>query len=109
MIISRIEDSEKGWFVGDFPKAAFRSKDFEVSWRIHPAGEEWDLHYQEIATEINLLIKGEMIINGNRLISGDVFIIPPYEVTDVKFITDCSVVCVKTPSIPTDKIVVYRK
>ena len=108
MKVSRIEDTEKGWFIGNFPKAAFESKDFEVSWRIHPAGESWDLHYQENATEINLLISGEMVLNGVRLSSGDVFILDPYEITDVKFIKECSVVCVKTPSIPDDKIVVIK-
>ena len=108
MKVSRIEDTEKGWFIGNFPKAAFESKDFEVSWRIHPAGESWDLHYQENATEINLLISGEMVLNGVRLSSGDVFILDPYEITDVKFIKECSVVCVKTPSIPDDKIVVTK-
>ena len=108
MKVSRIEDTEKGWFIGNFPKTAFKSKDFEVSWRIHPAGESWDLHYQENATEINLLISGEMVLNGVRLSSGDVFILDPYEITDVKFIKECSVVCVKTPSIPYDKIVVTK-
>ena len=108
MKVSRIEDTEKGWFIGNFPKAAFESKDFEVSWRIHPAGESWDLHYQENSTEINLLISGEMVLNGVRLSSGDVFILDPYEITDVQFIKECSVVCVKTPSIPDDKIVVTK-
>lgn len=108
MRVSRIEDTEKGWFIGDFPKAAFQSKDFEVSWRIHPAGEQWELHYQEEAYEINLLISGEMILNNVHLKSGDVFILDPYEITDVQFIKECSVVCVKTPSLPNDKIVVVK-
>jgi hypothetical protein len=108
MKIFNINDTEKGWFIGDFPKAAFQSKDFEVSWRTHPSGEIWDLHYQEKSTEINLLINGQMLLNGQTLNSGDVFIIDPYEITDVSFITDCSVVCVKTPSIPSDKVVVKK-
>lgn len=108
MKVSRIEDTVKGWFIGDFPNAAFKSKDFEVSWRIHPAGEPWELHYQENAYEINLLIDGEMILNNTKLVSGDVFILDPYEITDVKFIKECSIVCVKTPSLPNDKIIVKK-
>ncbi|MEY3378222.1 MAG: hypothetical protein RLZZ328_1382 [Bacteroidota bacterium] len=108
MKVSRIEDTEKGWFIGDFPKAAFQSKEFEVSWRIHPAGQKWDLHYQENAVEINLLISGEMVLNNTKLVSGDVFILDPYEITDVNFITECSIICVKTPSIPNDKIIVKK-
>ena len=109
MIIKNINDTEKGWFIGDFPKSAYKSKDFEVSWRIHPAGELWDLHYQEKATEINLLISGKMVLNGQEILPGYIFIIEPYEITDVKFIEDCSVVCVKTPSLPSDKVIVYKK
>ena len=108
MKIFNIKDTEKGWFVGNFPKAVFQSKDFEVSWRMHPAGEIWDLHYQENAVEINLLISGKMVLNGHTIESGDIFIIYPYEITDVKFLKECSVVCVKTPSIPSDKIVVKK-
>mgnify|MGYP003345086775 FL=1 len=78
MKIFKIKDTEKGWFVGNFPKAVFQSKDFEVSWRIHPAGEIWDLHYQENAIEINLLINGKMILNGHTIESGDIFIIYPF-------------------------------
>lgn len=109
MKVTRIEDTVKGWFVGDFPKAAFQSKDFEVSWRIHHAGEAWDLHYQEKAYEINLLISGEMVLNNVKLVSGDVFVLDPFEITDVRFITECSIVCVKTPSLPNDKIIVEKK
>jgi hypothetical protein len=108
MKIGRIEDTGKGWFIGDFPKAIYHSKDFEVSWRIHPSGQVWDIHYQEIATEINLLISGKMKINNKILNSGDIFILEPYEITDVEFIDDCSVICVKTPSIPSDKVVVKK-
>jgi len=108
MKIGKIKDTEKGWFIGNFPKAIFKSEEFEVSWRIHKSGEKWDLHYQEIATEINLLISGQMILNSQELNSGDIFILEPYEITDVKFITDCSVVCVKTPSIPSDKVIVKK-
>jgi hypothetical protein len=108
MRLGRIEDTEKGWFIGDFPKAIFQSKDFEVSWRMHPAGQKWDLHYQENAIEINLLIDGEMILNGIKIIPGDIFILDPYEITDVDFIKDCSIVCVKTPSLPNDKVIVKK-
>ena len=108
MRLGRIEDTEKGWFIGDFPKAIFQSKDFEVSWRMHAAGQKWDLHYQENAIEINLLIDGEMNLNGIKIIPGDIFILDPYEITDVDFIKDCSIVCVKTPSLPNDKVIVKK-
>lgn len=108
MKIGKIKDTEKGWFIGDFPKAVFQSKEFEVSWRIHKAGEFWELHYQKSATEINLLVRGSMTINDVPLSDGDIFILYPYELTEPVFLTDCEVICIKTPSLPTDKVVVKK-
>lgn len=108
MKLSNIKNVENGWFIGDFAKAVFRTKDFEVCWRIHPSGQKWDLHYQEKSLEINLLINGIIKLNNQLLSSGDIFILEPYEITDVEFIEDSSILCIKTPSLPNDKIVVKK-
>ena len=52
-----------GWFVGDFEPAAYRTKDFEVAYKIHRAGEYWAPHYHAVADEINYLITGTMETN----------------------------------------------
>jgi hypothetical protein len=109
MKISRIEDTDRGWFVGNFAKAAFVTDACEVSYRTHPKGEDWGLHYQEKITEINLLIRGEMTMQGINLLPGDVFIVYPYEIADPVFITDCEIICVKVPGIVNDKVIVYKK
>jgi len=96
----------KGWFIGDFEPAAFKTQDFEVSWRIHPKGEHWETHYHKEATEINLLIKGSMTIQNQHLTSGDIFILDPEEIADPVFLEDCEVLCIKTPSVPDDKYIV---
>lgn len=106
MDVLKIEEMVKGWFVGDFEPSAFRTKDVEVSWRVHPAGEQWDHHYHKVATEINLLISGSMTMCGEDLKAGDIFVVHPMEVADPVFHEDCSVVCVKVPSVPGDKYVV---
>jgi mannose-6-phosphate isomerase-like protein (cupin superfamily) len=98
MIIKRIEDMKHGWFVGGFEPTAYYTKDFEVNYRTHPAGSDWDMHYHTDVTEINLLIRGRMTMQGQELVSGDIFIVGPYEVTDPVFIEDCEIICVKTPS-----------
>lgn len=108
MKISRIEDTDRGWFVGNFEKAAFQTDACEVSYKFHTKGEHWPLHYQEKITEINLMISGEMIMQGQRLVAGDIFIIYPYEIADPEFLTDCGIVCVKVPGIQNDKVVVER-
>ena len=44
-----------------------------------------------------------MIINGKTLTSGNIFLIEKNEIADPEFLEDCTIVCVKTPSIPGDK------
>jgi hypothetical protein len=51
-----------------------------------------------VVTEINLLIKGKMTMQGKTLESGDIFIVEPWEITDPIFLEDCEIICVKTPS-----------
>ena len=103
MKITRIEDYFRGWFVGNFEPTSFKSENFEVGLLQHKKGEIWSPHIHKIATEINLLIEGEMTIQGKKLVSGDVFVIDPYEIADPIFHTDCKLVVIKTPSLPGDK------
>lgn len=98
MKLHRIEDMHKGWFVGDFEPTAFSTPDFEVNYRKHAKGEHWQSHYHTDVTEINLLIRGEMILQDKALVAGDIFTLEPYEIADPTFVTDCEIVCVKTPS-----------
>lgn len=109
MKVSRIEDYKQGWFAGNFEPTAFRSTDFEVGYRTHKKGEVCDTHYHKVGTEINLLVKGSMTLQGVTLKSGDVFIIYPFEITDPIFHEDCSIVVVKTPSLPGDKYPIKSK
>ena len=103
MKIYKLKDMVSGWFVGNFEPTAYKTEHFEVCYRVHPKGEKWDLHYHKEGTEINLLIKGKMTMQGKELSSGDVFIVYPYEISDPVFLEDCAIVCVKTPSSTEDK------
>ena len=98
MKVDRIENMKGGWFVGNFEPSAYKTSDFEVSYKLHPAGEKWDYHYHTEVTEINYLIKGEMTLQNKLLTSGDIFTLYPFEIADPTFHTDCEIVCVKTPS-----------
>ena len=95
-----------GWFVGDFEPTAYKTKDFEVSYKTHPKGEVWDNHYHKIATEINYLVRGNMNLSGTHLKEGDIFILHPEEIAVPEFLTDCEIVCVKTASVKGDKYIV---
>ena len=96
---------EKGWFVGDFNPTAFKTKDFEVNYRTHKAGETWEMHYHPETTEINLVIKGKMKFNNVVLEKEDIFIVEPWQISDPEFLEDTTVICIRTPSINDKKIV----
>jgi FkbM family methyltransferase len=108
MKLYRIEDMKGGWFVGNFEPTIFKTKECEVSYKVHKKGEIWDIHYHDVCTEINLLIRGEMIMQNKTLKPGDIFVLEPFEIADPTFLEDCEIICVKVPSI-NDKISVIKK
>jgi len=103
MKTTKLSDMWRGWFIGDFEPSVLRTKDFEVGVLTHLKGEQWPKHYHKIATEYNVLIKGSMRIADKLLEPGDIFWFDPTEPADPEFLEDCTVVCVKTPSIIGDK------
>ena len=109
MEVTRLEDYKGGWFVGDFEPAAYKTDGFEVCYKHHAKGEQWDTHYHKVGTEINLLVSGSMTIQGRKLTAGDVFVIHPWEIADPVFLEDCTVLIVKTPSVPGDKYTIEKK
>jgi hypothetical protein len=106
MKVGKLSNHNRGWIIGDFENSLLCTKEFEVCVRIHPKGEIWPAHLHKIATEYNVLISGSMKMCGVELVTGDTFIVEPNEIADPIFHEDCTIVCVKTPSIPTDKYIV---
>ena len=103
----KLADFWRGWFIGNFEPTVLKTEQFEVAMLLHPKGEKWPKHYHKIGTEYNLLIKGHMIIQGQEMHEGDIFILEPNEVADPEFLEDCLLLCIKTPSIPGDKYEVF--
>jgi quercetin dioxygenase-like cupin family protein len=103
MEIRRIEDFTRGWIIGNFDPSLLKTDKFEVGLLQHKAGEVWPKHYHKIGTEYNVLVNGKMIIQDKELNSGDVFVFTPGEIADPIFLEDCTVLVVKTPSMPGDK------
>lgn len=99
-------DMVRGYFIGDFEPSAYRTKAFEVSLMVHKKDEYWDTHYHEVSDEINYLMEGQMQINGVVLQAPVIFVIERGEIAAPKFITDCKLIVVKTPSAPGDKRIV---
>lgn len=103
MKIFNIKDMIGGWFVGNFIPVAYKTENFEVSYKLHPKGEKWDFHYHTEVTEVNYLVRGKMLLQNKELNTNDIFVIEPYEIADPTFLEDCEIVCVKTKSI-NDKV-----
>ena len=106
MKVDRIEKYHNGWFVGNFEPAIINSKDFEIGYKQHKKGEQYEKHYHKETIEVNLLVKGKMIIQNKKLRAGDIFIIYPYEISDPVFLEDCEVMIVRYPSVPKDKFII---
>jgi len=103
MKLLKLKTMTRGWLIGDFEPSIFRTNNFEVGVLTHKKGENWAEHYHKIATEYNVLLKGKMKINETLIIEGDIFIIEPNETALPEFIENCTVLCIKVPSVIGDK------
>ena len=55
------ESGARGWFIGDFPEAVVRTKDFEVNYQVNKKGHG-PSHLHKIITEVQLVVSGKMLI-----------------------------------------------
>jgi quercetin dioxygenase-like cupin family protein len=100
MNVTKITDYVRGWFIGNFEPSLLKTSDFEVGLLTHKKGEYWAPHYHKESVEYNVLVSGKMVVQGKELNSGDVFVFDKVE--------DCTLVVVKSPSIPSDKFEVEK-
>ena len=100
------EAGARGWFIGDFPEAVVRIKNFEVCWQGNLAGNKDVPHVHKVITEVQLITSGRMIINGEEFGPGDIYVSEPGEPYYAEYLEDTEVVAVKFPSLPTDKYLV---
>jgi quercetin dioxygenase-like cupin family protein len=99
----RLEDMVKGWFVGDFDPAVIRTDSVEVAVKRYHAGDVEAWHYHKVATEVTVVISGEVEMGGKRFGAGDIVVMEPGEGTDFRAITDAVNAVVKIPSAKDDK------
>ena len=99
-----LENMKGGWFIGNFQPNIHESKDFEVAIRHYLKGETEPRHYQQIATEITVIVLGKARMGDQILNPNEVLTVFPTEVLDFEALEDCTIVAIKFPSIPSDKI-----
>ena len=100
----KLKDMKNGWLVGDFLPSVLKTSEFEVGILRHPKNQKWPAHYHNKITEINVLLKGKMIINDKLIHEKDIFVLEPKEIAKPVFLEDCEILCIKIPSIIGDKI-----
>ena len=99
-------DYTRGWLIGNFIPSIEKNMDYEVGYLRHTKNSFWSYHYHKVATEINILVKGKMIINNITYEQNDIFIINKNVISCPIFLDDCEIICIKNPSIPGDKYII---
>ena len=105
MKIAKLDDMVKGWFVGNFEPTLYRTNDCEVAVKSYKPGDYEGAHYHKIATEITVVIKGVVRMNGVEYRAGDIIVMEPGEKTDFLAVTDAVNAVVKLPGANHDKYV----
>lgn len=103
MRTARLEDMVKGWFVGNFDPTMCRTNDVEVAVKHYQSNEREHWHYHRVATELTVIVSGEVEMNGEHFSTGDIIVLDPGEGTDFKVLADTVSVVVKIPGASNDK------
>jgi len=105
MKVFNLRDMVKGWFVGNFKPSALITQEVEVAVKKYKGGEYEPAHHHKIATEITVIVDGEVRMNGVTYYSGDIILIEPNQATDFLAITDVITTVVKFPGAKDDKYI----
>ena len=101
----KLSDMFGGWFIGNFQPTVHSTNEFEVCLKRYKKGDKEGAHFQRIATEFTLVVSGRIRLGEREFEENDIVEIPPFEIADFESLTDSVVVAIKTPSIPSDKII----
>ena len=104
--IFNINDMFRGWFIGNFEPAVLKNSGFEIGYLLHKQGEKWDTHYHNNIDEVNLLIKGKMILNDIEIRPNEIFVIKHKTIACPIFLEDCYIICIKIPFMVGDKTII---
>lgn len=103
MIIDKIENFTKGWFIGNFEPSIMKTDLYEIAVKKYKSGDKEEKHHHKIATEITVVVSGIISMNEEKFIDGDIITVLPNESVEFKCINDSVTIVIKTPSIIGDK------
>ena len=97
---------ERGWFIGQFDRAVFKTDACEVAFQTNYKGEVSEPHYHKVATEVNLITRGLVKINGESYTAGQGVILYSGDVATCEYLEDTDTLVVKVPGVINDKYLV---
>ena len=106
MRTDKLENMIKGWFVGAFSPAVYNTNDVEVGVKRYVKGDRESAHYHKIATEVTVIIEGNVRMNGRCYGAGEIIVLEPGDISDFIADEDAITVVVKHPGALEDKYVV---
>lgn len=106
MKITNIENFIRGWVVGNFEPTLYKTEEVEVAYKQYKTGDREDKHYHKIATEISIVTKGIIKMNGKEYHKGDIIVMEPNDIADFSVIEDAENIVIKIPGASNDKYIV---
>jgi len=103
MKISKLDNMDKGWFIGNFEPSLFKTDDCEIAVKKYRKGESRKAQCHEIATEYTVIVKGCVKMFDKIFSAGDIVVAEPGDVTAFVALTDAVNVVVKLPGADNDK------
>jgi hypothetical protein len=108
--VDNVKNMFRGWFVGNFEPTLLSTENCEVGYKKYSVGDYEEFHHHRVATEITLIAKGRVKMNGVEYGEGDIIVIEPFEGTDFEALTEVENVVVKIPGATNDKYIgPYKK
>lgn len=103
----RLRDAgQRGWFVGQFDGAVFKTDACEVAYQFNAKGDHCAAHTHKIATEINLIASGSVTVGNETFSTGEGFIMTPGDICECRYHEDTYTVVVKVPGVLNDKYLI---
>lgn len=96
------DDGVKDLSSDKFNPFFFKTSLYEIEILKCKSNEKHIFHYHKISTEINLLLKGKMKINGCNIFTTQIFICEPKQIICCEFLEDCEILCIKIPCVNDD-------
>lgn len=103
MEVEKLSTMKRGWFIGNFEPSMHKTEAVEVAVKSYTAGDCEEEHYHKVATEFTVILSGEMKMNGEVFVEGDIVKVFPGEKVKFECIKSGQTVVVKLPGAVNDK------